>query len=290
MNSQTPCTANRFFATIFIGSCLTLFPCNAAAQGKLGIAKEVVEQLAKKFSKEVSEEGVEKLTAKVQSVLARTGDEGIEAIDTVGPRAVNLLESSGDEIASAAKLLAKHGDEAIEVLDSPVRRGLLATLGDDAGEALVKHGVVAEKVLSASGAPAARALTNLSSQNARRLVMLSDDAATAKIASNPDVMGVLSRYGDKAMDFIWRNKLALSTASVLAAFIANPEPFLDGTLQLAETGLETISTNVAKPIAEKIGANTQWTLVLIVATLCAAILFAWRSLRKPNKPPAQSSN
>lgn len=269
--------------------CITLPPSHAVAQGKLGIAKEVVEQLAKKFSKEVSEEGVEKLTARVQSVLARTGDEGIEAIEKVGPRAVNLLESSGDEIAAAAKLLAKHGDEAIEVLDSPIRRGLLATLGDDAGEALVKHGVVAEKVLSTAGAPAARALTNLSSQNARRLVMLSDDAATAKLASNPDVMGVLTRYGDKAMDFIWRNKLALSTASVLAAFVANPEPFLDGTLQLAETGLETISTNVAKPIAEKIGANTQWTLVLLFATLCAATLFAWRSLRKPTKPPTQSS-
>jgi hypothetical protein len=41
--------------------CITL-PSHAVAQGKLGIAKEVVEQLAKKFSKEVSEEGVEKLT------------------------------------------------------------------------------------------------------------------------------------------------------------------------------------------------------------------------------------
>ena len=290
MNLPTTYKKLRLLTAILICSCLTLFPCNAVAQGKLGIAKEVVEQLAKKFSKEVSEEGLEKLTAKVQSVLARTGDEGIEAIEKVGPRAVKLLESSGDEIASAAKLLAKHGDEAIEVLDSPVRRGLLATLGDDAAEALVKHGVVAEKILTASGAPAARALTNLSSQNARRLVMLSDDAATAKIASSPDVLGVLTRYGDKAMDFIWRNKLALSTASVLAAFIANPEPFLDGTLQLAETGLETISTNVAKPIAEKIGANTQWTLVLIFATLCAAILLAWRFLRKPTKPSAPSSN
>lgn len=288
MRPNTNTLPHLVFAVV-TGTCIAMAPSYAVAQGKLGIAKEVVEQLAKKFSKEVSEEGVEKLTARVQGVLARTGDEGIEAIEKVGPRAVNLLESSGDEIASAAKLLAKHGDEAIEVLDSPVRRGLLATLGDDAGEALVKHGVVAEKVLASTGAPAARALTNLSSQNARRLVMLSDDAATAKLASNPEVMGVLTRYGDKAMDFIWRNKLALSTASVLAAFIANPEPFLDGTLQLAETGLESISTNVAKPIAEKIGANTQWTLVLLFATLCGAALFAWRSLRKPTKPPAQSS-
>lgn len=262
-------------------SSLSIATCsNGLAQGKLGVAREIVEQLARKFSKEVSDEGVEKLTARVQAVLVRTGDEGAEAIQRIGPRAVGILESSGDEITSAAKLLAKHGDEAIEVLNSPVRRSLLASFGDDAGEVLVKHGVVAEKVLTASGAPAAKALVNLSSQNARRLVMLADDAVTAKLASNPDLLALFARFGDRAMDFVWRNKLALSTGTVLAAFLANPEPFLDGTLQLAESGLDSLTTNVAKPIAEKIGSNTQWTLVLLAAILCGSLLFFFRKPRK----------
>jgi len=72
---------------------------------------------------------------------------------------------------------------------------------------LVKLGVVAEKVLTASGAPAAKALANLSSQNARRLVMLADDAGTATLASNTDLLALFARYGDRAMDFVWRNKL-----------------------------------------------------------------------------------
>lgn len=270
-----------FASSLSIATCSTTL-----AQGKLGVARELVEQLARKFSKEVSDEGVEKLTARVQAVLVRTGDEGAEAIQRIGPRAVGILESSGDEITSAAKLLAKHGDEAIEVLNSPVRRSLLATLGDDAGEVLVKHGVVAEKVLTASGTPAAKALVNLSSQNARRLVMLADDAGTATLASNTDLLALFARYGDRAMDFVWRNKLALSTGTVLAAFLANPEPFLDGTLQLAESGFDSLTTNVAKPIAEKIGNNTQWTLVLLAALLCGSLLIYFR---KPRETPETTS-
>jgi hypothetical protein len=37
---------------------------------------------------------------------------------------------------------------------------------------------------------------------------------------------------------------------------------------------------VAKPIAEKIGSNTQWTLVLLAAILCGSLLFFFRKPRK----------
>ncbi|MEI8212392.1 MAG: hypothetical protein WCI02_09605 [Planctomycetota bacterium] len=249
----------------------SVFSANSVhAQGRVTIAKEIVEQLTRKFSKEVADEGTERLTARVQSLLAKVGDDGAEAIRQVGPRAIRLIEEAGEDSMMSARLLAKHGDEAVWAVETPARRALISTLGEGAGESLIRHGSIAEKLLVQSGEPAVGALQNLTAQNGRRLAMLAEEPTTSRLASSPDLLTILGRYGDRGMDFVWRNKGALAAGTALAVFVSNPEPFIDGSMNLAEIA----ASQIAKPIAEQIGANTQWTPVLI-ALIAATGFFVW---------------
>ena len=76
------------------------------------------------------------------------------------------------------------------------------------------------------------------------------------------------------MDFIWKNKAALATASVLAAFLASPEPFLDGLSQLSAD----FTQHAIQPVVTGVAAGTNWTLlILIILVVLLPILFlrAW---------------
>jgi hypothetical protein len=75
------------------------------------------------------------------------------------------------------------------------------------------------------------------------------------------------------MDFIWRNKGALTIAAALTAFLADPKPFIDGTKTIADSGMK----NVAAPIVRSVN----WTIiVLVLIALCSVVAIAqvlwWR--------------
>jgi hypothetical protein len=248
-------------------------------QSKAALAKEAAEQLIRRFSKEVADQGVEKLASRVQSVMAIAGDDVLKIIETGGPRALRILEGSGADAAVTARLLSKYGDQAIGALESPVRLGLVRQFGQEAGEAIIKHGAVAENLIASAGTPAIRAMKPLTEQGVRRMAMLADEPTTAAMVQSPDLLNVIGRYGDRAMDFVWRNKLALAGTATLAAFVANPEPFLDGTRQLVENSVESIATNVAKPIAEQLGDAKQWTWRILAIAAMLILFWGWRIRR-----------
>ena len=259
---------------------------HAFAQSKAMIAKELAEQLIRRFSKEVADEGVEKLTTRLQAVALSAGDDALKVIEKSGPRALRILENSGADAAVSVRLLSKFGDEAIGALEGPARLSLLRQFGQEAGEALIKHGAVAEKLIASSGAPAVGAIQQLSNQGVRRLAMLADEPSTAVLAKNADMLGVVGRYGDRAMDFIWRNKLTLAGGTALAAFVANPEPFLDGTRQLVENTVESVATNVGKPIAEQLGDAKQWTWRILAIAAMLILFWGWKTRRSNRAPKA----
>lgn len=105
------------------------------AQGKVALAKEVAEQLLRRFSKEVADEGVEKLTTRLQAVVLSAGDDALKVIERSGPRALRILENSGADAAVTTRLLSKYGDDALGALESPARLGLVREFGQEAGEA-----------------------------------------------------------------------------------------------------------------------------------------------------------
>jgi hypothetical protein len=73
-----------------------------------------------------------------------------------------------------------------------------------------------------------------------------DTGELARIGRGEALLGVVGKYGDRGMDFVYRHRKLLAGATVLTAFLANPQPYLDGTLDLAKLAAET----VVKPLVE----------------------------------------
>jgi hypothetical protein len=267
---------------ILVAFGLSLCHCSGVlAQGKAAMARELVELVSRRFGKEVAEEGSEVLTRKVESLLVKYGDDVAEAVRKVGPRSVQLLDDAAAEgVEQSARLLAKHGDDAIWVVGNQSRRAIASRLGDDAAEAMIKHGEIAEPILELAGQSGAAALRTVSTKGGRQLKMMLDEGALAKIGKTPELMGVVSKYGDAAMDFVWKNKGSLLVGTALVAFLADPEPFINGTKDLA-----TVAANAAvEPLAKEIGARTNWTLTIgSLAVLCVTYLGFKQWLRKPRR-------
>jgi hypothetical protein len=161
--------------------------------------------------------------------------------------------------------------------------------GDAAAIAVLKHGTVGEQLVGQFGKEGAEALARVAPQNGRRLAMLA-----AEGQMKPELMQVVTRYGDSACEFIWRNKGALAVGTTLTAFVANPAPFINGTEKLAET----VADAAVKPLAVGVAENTNWTVIGVMVTAIVAIagyLGVVRTARIPASPrpsanPTSGSN
>ena len=236
-------------------------------------AREAAEYVLRKFGVKVAEEGTETLARRITTAAARHGDEVFAAVRRVGPKALTLADEAGEQAPRALRLLARHGDDAaVWVLKRPKGMGLVSRLGDDAAEVLVKHKGLAEPVLEQVGTPAVKALGAVGSQSGRRLAMMAEGGELAALGHSPEVMDVIARYGDPAMDFIWRNKGPLAVGTALTAFLANPKPFIDGTTHLAGT----VGDAVVKPVIQETAQAVSWlvwTLLVFVVVVPAGGLY-----------------
>lgn len=230
--------------------------CSAGVTSKA--AKEAAEFVLRKFGKEAEEQGLQTLTRRIETLGLKYGDDAVAAVKKVGPRALNYIDEAGETGLQSAKLLARYGDDAVWIVRKPNRLAMFSKYGDDAARAMMKQGQIAEPLITSLGKPAATALKNVSARNARRLAMMAEDGTLAGIGRTEALLTVVGKYGDRAMAFVWRNKGALAVAGALTAFLANPEPFIDGTVELTKAAGESI----AKPLATEIGRGTNWTFVL----------------------------
>jgi hypothetical protein len=216
---------------------LTVIACLAlgstARADRTKAAREAAEYLLKKFGAKAAGEGAEQLSIRIAGAASRHGDDAIHAVRAVGAKAITLADDAGEHGAKVMRLLARHGDEAAELLARPQGMRLFAQYGDDAAEALLRHKGIAEPVLEQFGTPAVRAMKAIGPQSGRRLAMLADGGELEAIGRTPELMGVIARYGDAAMKFIWEHKKELAGAAALTAFLNDPAPFIDGTKELA---------------------------------------------------------
>ena len=102
---------------------------------------------------------------------------------------------------------------------------------DDAARAVAPHLKVGMTVVPLAGS-SSRALAALAPRNARRLAILAEDGALARSGRWSELLAVIERHGDRAMDFVWRHKGALAVSTILATFLAEPEVFLGGGREL----------------------------------------------------------
>lgn len=257
---------------IILAACFVVAsPGVSLAQGKAALAREAAEYVMRKFGKEAAEVGVETLTQKLETLAVKHGDDVFLAVRKVGPRTIRIIEEAGEHGLESVKLMARYGDDAVWVVAKKNRMAIFVKYGDDAAETMMKHGEIAEPLLSSFGKPAAGALKSVSSQNARRLAMLADDGQLAKIGQTPELLEVVAKYGDRAADFIWQNKGALTVAAALAAFLANPEPFLDGVTDITTIVVKPIA-DVPGKVASEAAKHTNWTVVIVCGVCVLGLL------------------
>jgi hypothetical protein len=262
----------------------------ARADAKSQAAKEAAEYVLQRFGRQVVREGTEALARRIEMAAARHGNEVFEAVRKVGPRALPLVEEAGAHSRQAARIMAQHGEHgATWVVARPQAMNLVLQHGEGAAGVLVKHaGGIAEPVVEHYGAKAVRALEATAPQGGRRLAMMMADGELAKIGRTEELLEVIGKYGDPAMNFVWRNKGSLAVGTTLAAFLASPDTFLNA----AQGMTRSVAENAVKPLAEVPGAvvkegagevarHTNWTLVfLVVITSVVLYVFArgwWRA-------------
>jgi hypothetical protein len=252
--------------TILVATLLGGAPAQAGVMSK--VLREAMEVIGKKFGRQVAEEGAERVGVRLTRLAAQHGDEVVAtAFRKVGPRAGRLVEEAGDRGGLALGLLARHGEEAIPLIARSTALAKVARYGDQAAVAIMKHGTVGEQLVGQFAKEGAEALVKVTPRQGRRLAMMA-----AKGELKPELMQVISRYGDPACEFIWKHKGSLAVAAALTAFVTSPGPFLEGTQKLTAA----VADATVKPLAVGVANNTNWTLLAIVGT---AILIALGYLR-----------
>lgn len=242
--------------TLTILAAFSLLAGTAQAQGgRFKVAREAAEYLIKKGSREAASEGAERLTGRIAAAAAKYGDETVEAVRKVGPRALSLADEAGEGGAGAMRLLSRHGDQAADlVLAVPGPKALFRRYGDEAADVLIRHPGVAEGVIESAGVPGIRALATLSGAEGRHVAMMFGRGGDLAGASRgKEILEVISKFGDAGCAFVWRNKKLLLGGAVLATFLENPEPYIRGTVTLTDSAIRHVVAPTIAPVGDAAG-------------------------------------
>ena len=289
----------RFLVSVFLIAVLSMFLALPASGGvKSAALREAIEVVQRKFGREVMEEfgetGAAGLARKMDVLAAKHGDELVaDAAQKVGPQMFRHVEEVGEDGSlQALKLMSRRGDDAIWVVSKPGRFSLFVKYGDDAADAMIKHGEISEALISQFGRSGSKAMAAVDGQQqAVRLARMASEGDLAKMAQPSGVLDVVGRYGDRGADWVWRHKGALAVASISAAFVSNPEPFLNGAVEVVQVGSEY----VLRPVAEEVAKSLNWNLwVTIAATVLVVLLvikfgWGWLMPQKEHVTPSEGA-
>jgi len=239
------------------------------AQSRIQAARATAEFVIERFGGQAAREGVEVLTRRIEKMAVQHGEEVFLGIRKVGPQFFKVVEEAGVNGSKAVGIMARHGEGGIAwVLKRPKGMALLLEHGEEAAAVLVRHpGGVAEPLIEQCGAPAIKALQAVGPQGGRRLAMMMSEGEMAKIGRSPELLHVIGEWGEKGMEFVWKHKEALAIGTVLTAFLANPEPFINGTRDItqivAENAIKPIAS-IPSDVAKEAAKGINWTLVFLV--------------------------
>ena len=260
----------------------------SAGVGKL--AREIAEQLIK-ASRKVGREAAEDLASRIQRVLVRHGEDAADAIRKGGIEALELLEKGGPHAPTRARILARYGNRAIGIARDTHAVKLIARHGDELANLYLKHGrAVVTPLVTRYGDDGVRVLASLSPKQARRWAIMHRTGQWDKIPKTQDqakqLLEILAEYGDRAMDFIWRHKGALAVTALLATFLMEPEPYINGVKELVvrpvEKGIETVGNTTGTVLTETT-RSIPWHIavpILGVCLLCYGLVKLWLDHRR----------
>ena len=225
----------------------------------------------------------------MEAMAMSHGDDAVTAVEKVGQKAIPLIEQAGTNGNRAARLIVQHGDKGLWIVSRPKSMALFVKYGDEAGQAMLGIQELPNLLSPPTVDRRPRRCTKLA-QNARRLRMMLDEGVLARIGRTDSLLKAIGQSGDRAMDFVLRNKGPLAITTGLVAFLADPQPFLDGARDLSQTTLEVAVRPVAevpKVVATEAARRTNWTLIGAIAvvastTLCGLRMY-WRHRFALNK-------
>ncbi len=238
---------------------------SAHADVRTRAAAEAAEMLMARFGAKAGK-SLPALTRQIEGLAARYGEEAILAVRKAGPTAFGLIEAAGVDGAKAVRVLARYGEEgAARIVSRPTAMQQVLRFGDDAAAVLVRHPGVAEPLVERVGVSAVKALSTVTPRSGRRVAMLLE-GELAQAGKHPELMEVIAKYGERGVDFLWTNKGTLAGGAALTAFLLNPEPFINGTKDIAQIAGE----HVVAPVVS--GFFTLLNIVLgVVAVLICTI-------------------
>ncbi len=229
--------------------------------------RDSAEYVMTKFGRGVAGQTVEEVTDTTARAITRHGDEVLPLVRATGHQGFEALEQAGEQAPEVIKLYARRGDDAVWVISEPKKLAIFLKHGDSAADALIKHPGLAEDLIGRFGDDAADALSGVSKQSAQRLGIVAEDGVLTASLRSPDLLSVVRRYGDGAMDFIWKNKGALTVTTVLGTFLADPQSYISGAKQL-----------IVEPVLAPIARNTNWTWIIAGVLVVVLLAFIARTV------------
>jgi hypothetical protein len=274
---------------VWIAAVLVVLATIGPVMAQASLTARAARVAARGLGGSAAREGAENLAGRIASLVTRNGDDVVAAVRRVGPGAVRIVEQAGEHGTIAARLLGRHGTEAAHLVGQRDWLALVARHGDDAATALMRHGRIAAEAIGELGAPGARALAAVAPQNARRIAMLAADGRWARLDRAGELLDVVARHGDRAMEFIWRNKCALAVAGVLATFVRDPLPYLNGVKDLAATATRPV-TELPSRVITALAHRSDWSLVAVIAIGLAMLGLTAKALWDRFRPLQRSRN
>lgn len=260
----------RYLTSILVAVFFALAFNNIASAGTASAAaRETAEFILSKFGRGVAGQSLEEVTEATAKAVARHGEAALPLLRKSGHAGFAALAEAGAKAPEVIKLFARRGDEAIWVISEPKKLAIFIKHGDSAADALLKHPGIADNLIGRFGDDAVGAMNVVSRQSAQRLSMVTDDGLLAATTRSPELLPVVRKYGDEAMDFIWKNKGSLAVASVLTTFLADPQAYISGAKEL-----------IIDPIAAPIAKGTNWTLIILGVLAVVFLPFIARSVVK----------
>jgi hypothetical protein len=238
-------------------------------------AHETAEWLARKFAPQLGQTTTQALTQRISAFAGKYGDDALLALRKVGPEAFQLVEKAGTHGSKAARLLALHGEAGASlVLRRPQAMQQFLRYGEGAAAALVKHPGAGEILITRFGQQGITGAIKISGQSGRRLAMLAEgELANLSGGHAGHLMEVVGKYGDRAVRWLWENKGKAAFATLLVAFLHDPEPFL----KAAEKTAQVVTKEVVAPITKE-GARSTAGAVRVVALLAGVGIVVAASL------------
>ena len=206
---------------------------------------------------------------------AKYGDEAAPFLRRTGHVGAEALEYAGKDSPKLLRLFRKNPEMAVWLASRRQNLSMFLRYGEDAAKAMYKHPGIAERFIGKYSDDAVVALNKVSRRGAQRMGILESDGVFSATPESRKLLGVVREYGDAGLDFIWRHKGVLAGGVLLAAFVHDPKPYIDGAKELVA---KPVTEGVLKPIVKSVN----WTLVAMAALVgvLALILIGSNIIKK----------